>query len=182
MLRHASPIRGASSHMNSDASCVNPEQRFSPRFDSGESGPKGEASEVNTGRVLERRLPSLDGLRAISICFVLIGHLGGGLYFHNKGFIGSTLTALPDFGVKIFFVISGYLITLLLMSELVRTGEINIFHFYVRRAFRILPAAYTFIAVSILFLGNTLTLTNQALAVAFAENYAPNPEWNFGHL
>jgi peptidoglycan/LPS O-acetylase OafA/YrhL len=78
---------------------------------------EGETSERAAGRVLHRHIPSLDGLRALSIIFVLIGHTGHQLYFDNANLVGLALDSLPGLGVKIFFVISGYLITLLLLSE-----------------------------------------------------------------
>ena len=83
------------------------------------------------------RIPSLDGLRAISILLVLIGHL------HESG----VLAGFPIFGVHIFFVISGYLITTLLQREHERDNRIDLAAFYRRRCFRILPAAYTYIVV-----------------------------------
>jgi len=85
------------------------------------------------------RIPSLDGLRAMSILFVLIGHLSGRL---------SGVTArLSSFGVHVFFVLSGYLITRLLQHEYERAGRIDLVAFYRRRSFRIFPAAFTYILV-----------------------------------
>jgi peptidoglycan/LPS O-acetylase OafA/YrhL len=74
-----------------------------------------------------RRLAGLDGLRAIAALVVV--------FFHNQG---------PDIlqgwiGVQIFFVLSGYLITTLLLREHSATGRVDLGRFYLRRAFRILP-------------------------------------------
>ena len=92
---------------------------------------------------LQNRLPSLDGLRAFSIILVCVGHIAGTigapdflLPFHNLG----------NFGVKIFFVISGFLITYLLLLEREKTGGINLKQFYIRRTFRLFPAFYFFVA------------------------------------
>lgn len=67
------------------------------------------------------RIPSLDGLRALSIGMVLFAHLLGTQNF--------PLTAVPlpwgSLGVRIFFVISGFLITSLLLRELDQTGRIH---------------------------------------------------------
>jgi peptidoglycan/LPS O-acetylase OafA/YrhL len=86
---------------------------------------------------MRKRIPSLDGLRAISIACVLIGHI-----FHTVA--AQLLAAL---GVQTFFVISGYLITTLLQNEGLRSGHINIKEFYRRRCFRIFPAAFVYISV-----------------------------------
>ncbi|WP_246541185.1 acyltransferase family protein [Mycobacterium spongiae] len=73
-------------------------------------------------------MPALDGLRAIAVVLVLVGH--GGIPGVGGGFIG----------VDIFFVLSGFLITSLLLDELSRTGRIDLTAFWVRRARRLLPA------------------------------------------
>jgi peptidoglycan/LPS O-acetylase OafA/YrhL len=91
------------------------------------------------------RIPSLDGLRALSISFVLLGHLA-----FTPGFpiTRSWWTdAYAHYGVRIFFVISGYLITTLLVREREKTGAIDLKQFYIRRAYRILPAAYFYLIV-----------------------------------
>lgn len=84
------------------------------------------------GEVLSRsRLPALDGLRAIAVLTVIIYHFG--------------FTAVPgDLGVSAFFVLSGFLITWLLLRELSQTGGISPGKFYVRRMLRIAPAYYGF--------------------------------------
>jgi peptidoglycan/LPS O-acetylase OafA/YrhL len=89
---------------------------------SGEAAPRPPAS---LGHV-----PSLDGLRAVSFLFVFAAHAG-----LEKLVPGG-------FGVTIFFFLSGYLITSLLRSEYARTGAINLRHFWLRRALRILPPFY----------------------------------------
>ena len=78
----------------------------------------------------ERRdgIPALDGLRAIAVALVLVGH--GGIPGIGGGFIG----------VDIFFVLSGFLITSLLLDELGRNGRIELTGFWIRRARRLLPA------------------------------------------
>jgi peptidoglycan/LPS O-acetylase OafA/YrhL len=141
-----------------------------------------EASEQDAGRVLDGRIPSLDGFRAISIVFVLIGHIGQQVYFNETSPAGWVMHSLPGFGVKIFYVISGYLITLLLLQENRKSGTIDLLHFYVRRAFRILPAAYTFMAIIFLVAGASIYPVNKLLAVVFAENYSLHEQWLVGHL
>ncbi|WP_156686047.1 acyltransferase family protein [Mycobacterium sp. Marseille-P9652] len=73
-------------------------------------------------------IPALDGLRAIAVGLVLVGH--GGIPGVGGGFIG----------VDVFFVLSGFLITSLLLDELGRNGRIDLTGFWIRRARRLLPA------------------------------------------
>ncbi|MGH3635804.1 MAG: acyltransferase family protein, partial [Mycobacterium sp.] len=73
-------------------------------------------------------IPALDGLRAVAVALVLADH--GGIPGMGGGFLG----------VDIFFVLSGFLITSLLLDELGRTGRIDLAGFWIRRARRLLPA------------------------------------------
>jgi peptidoglycan/LPS O-acetylase OafA/YrhL len=93
------------------------------------------------------RIPSLDGLRAISICLVLLAHLVGTRSFPLT-LTSGYLLALGELGVHVFFVISGFLITRLLLDELAGTGRISLPEFYFRRTMRIFPAYYTFLLAS----------------------------------
>ena len=76
-------------------------------------------------------LPGLDGLRAIAVLAVVVYHANKN-WLHG-GFLG----------VEVFFVISGYLITLLLLTESEQHGRINFRAFWMRRARRLLPAMWT---------------------------------------
>jgi peptidoglycan/LPS O-acetylase OafA/YrhL len=86
--------------------------------------------------------PQIDGLRAVAVIAVLVYHLRLG---DEDGFL------LPGgfLGVDIFFVISGFLITRILLTELDATGRVSIGRFYARRARRILPALLAVILASI---------------------------------
>ena len=75
-------------------------------------------------------LPGLDGLRAVAVIAVMIYHAN------------STWLAGGYLGVEVFFVISGYLITLLLIAEHERTGTIDLKNFWLRRFRRLLPALF----------------------------------------
>ena len=90
-----------------------------------------------------RRIPSLDGLRALSIGLVLVFHSAP----NNSPHPFLWILGNGDLGVSIFFVISGFLITSLLLEEHGDTGTISLKTFYLRRAFRILPPFYTFLIV-----------------------------------
>jgi peptidoglycan/LPS O-acetylase OafA/YrhL len=82
--------------------------------------------------------PAVDGLRAVAILGVVAYHI------NLPGITGGYC------GVDVFFVISGYLITQLLLAELQRTGRISIVQFYARRARRLLPALAIVIFVTLL--------------------------------
>jgi peptidoglycan/LPS O-acetylase OafA/YrhL len=93
------------------------------------------------------RIPYLDGLRAYSILLVLFGHtVDSNPWFQGRWYL---LTFLADshLGVRIFFVLSGFLITTLLLNEQDATGRISIRGFYERRIARIFPAFYLYFAV-----------------------------------
>ncbi len=75
-------------------------------------------------------LPGLDGIRALAVVSVMIYHANSD--WLKGGFLG----------VEVFFVISGYLITLLLISEKEQTNHVDMKHFWIRRARRLLPALF----------------------------------------
>lgn len=93
------------------------------------------------------RIPSLDGWRAIAILLVLIDHatLTSGF---PKSILGHyALFVDGNLGVRIFFVLSGFLISLLLLKETDRTGGVSLRHFYLRRIFRIFPVYFAYLGV-----------------------------------
>ena len=103
----------------------------------------------------------LDALRAVSALIVVLYHYG--FYFVPAGV-----------GVMIFFVISGFLITWLLLDQFEKTGNISLGHFYFRRTFRIFPAFYVFWAIIVggLLVRHGHILWGQAIATFFyAGNY-----------
>lgn len=95
-----------------------------------------------------RRLPSLDGLRAISIVLVLVGHLAGSRHFLAMATVAKA-GDLGNLGVRVFFVISGFLITGLLAAEREKTGGVDLRAFYIRRALRIFPAFFVFLFAAV---------------------------------
>ena len=100
-----------------------------------------------------RRIPSLDGLRAISIFLVVALHTLQRYSVHHP--VSYTWRAVfnGSLGVSIFFVISGYLITSLLLKEHGGRGSISLSGFFVKRAFRILPPILAYVAVLLLLAG-----------------------------
>jgi hypothetical protein len=102
--------------------------------------------------------PSLNGLRAISIFFVILHHL------LIKGQIRENYITdlIPDgqFGVNIFFVISGFLITSLLIKEEINEEKISLKYFYIRRILRIFPAYYFYLFILfILFINKIIYIS-----------------------
>lgn len=81
--------------------------------------------------------PGLDGLRGIAVALVLVNHTG-------LPYTGTAGTV----GVNVFFVLSGFLITRLLLEEKNRYGSVSLKYFYQRRALRIFPAMYAYLAVT----------------------------------
>ncbi len=94
------------------------------------------------------RVPSLDGLRAVSAAMVVFGHAVKLLQVGRHLPYGAGVAdAWGPVGVTVFFVISGFLITRLLIEESRASGSISFRGFFARRAFRILPAYWTYLAV-----------------------------------
>ena len=88
--------------------------------------------------------PEIDGLRAIAVLPVILFHAGVGLF--SGGFVG----------VDVFFVISGYLITKIILTDL-EQEQFKIVNFYERRARRILPALFFVVFTSVPFAFLTLS-------------------------
>jgi peptidoglycan/LPS O-acetylase OafA/YrhL len=133
----------------------------------------------------DRRIPSLDGLRAVSIALVLLGHLAG-----TNGFpIPMRVLAYADIaglGVHVFFVISGFLISGLLLDEMARTRTISLSKFYLRRTLRIFPPYYTLlfcVAMASTFGWLALAPGDMAHALSYTMNYRSPAEraWWLGH-
>lgn len=123
------------------------------------------------------RIPSLFGLRAVCISFVLLAHLSGTRNF----FQSHALELYGNLGSRIFFVLSGFLITSQLLRERERTGTIALRDFYVRRAYRIFPAAYVFMLMTIALHWDELAWPNIATALTYCANFYRG-KWVLGHL
>jgi peptidoglycan/LPS O-acetylase OafA/YrhL len=130
------------------------------------------------------RIPSLDGLRAISIILVLLGHLDGtaGYPFTNNPVM--RLADLANVGVRVFFVISGFLITGLLLKEVEKTGRISLRHFYFRRTLRIFPPYYSLILVAVIMGAYGIAHLRPGdvtAALTYTMNYHHDRGWTLGH-
>lgn len=133
-----------------------------------------------------RGIPSLDGLRAIAVLVVIWGH--GAATLEQTPLVEGLRAVLPTgyFGVQVFFVLSGFLITMLLVREREKTGRISLGSFYKRRAYRILPALYVFLLV-LLVLALTGVITGIGprdfiSSALFLRDYWPTDgSWWVGH-
>jgi peptidoglycan/LPS O-acetylase OafA/YrhL len=124
-----------------------------------------------------QRIPSLDGLRAISITLVILSHL-----VKWKHVSLQVIGSYGALGVFIFFVLSGYLITNLLLREHERTGTVSLRDFYIRRAFRIFPAALVFLTVVIILFWHQMRWFHILAALLYVANMDLTRPWIFGHL
>jgi peptidoglycan/LPS O-acetylase OafA/YrhL len=95
-----------------------------------------------------RHFPQLDGFRGLCILLVLLGHSAEYSPEWPPQLLGFRATA--ELGVTCFFILSGFLITCLLIDEQKRTGNISLSRFYWKRALRIVPAYYVMLAVTAL--------------------------------
>ena len=121
-------------------------------------------------------LPTLDGWRAIAIAGVLIDH-GTGMFFRGASWYPYLRTG-PN-GVSLFFAISGFLICSRLLEEEQLFGRISLKGFYLRRACRILPAAFAYLGVLALLAVTGLVIVTPVewwSCVLFFRNYLP-PGW-----
>jgi peptidoglycan/LPS O-acetylase OafA/YrhL len=149
-----------------------------------------------TAPKLPRQIPSLDGLRGTAIALVIFGHACAthlAPAFLDRPF----LTSLGNVGVRLFFVISGFLITTLLLRDIEQHGQIRLRTFYLRRTLRIFPAVFFYIGVIwLLYLAGLIDLTfklgsrqyvesavpDLIHAITFTQNYNHDYNWYFNHL
>jgi peptidoglycan/LPS O-acetylase OafA/YrhL len=111
-----------------------------------------------------RYAPGLDGVRALAVALVVGYHLGVPAF--RGGFIG----------VSVFFTLSGYLITSLLLGELERTQRVDLTHFWIRRARRLLPASMAVLVTVVLTaaIGGSPKLGDYARQAVSASLYVAN--------
>lgn len=123
---------------------------------------------------MQGRIDWLDGWRAVAVSLVIASHVGQ--HYHWTYGIPGKL------GVFIFFFISGYIVTRLLLKEREATGRIDIADFYRRRALRILPPLLVYITIC-LFLGQT-EISSAVRSLLFTCNITHLPGdcgWTLGH-
>jgi peptidoglycan/LPS O-acetylase OafA/YrhL len=134
-------------------------------------------------------LPTLDGWRSVAIALVLFAHASESLldaiplnFLANLG----SLKMVGLIGVQLFFGLSGFLITSKLLEEEARHGRISLAAFYIRRSFRILPAALAFLSViALLAMAGVLDISPARWfsTLFFAANYSwAEHSWYLGHF
>ena len=111
------------------------------------------------------RLGPLDGLRAVAVLIVMLSHAG----------LGQIVPG--GFGVTIFFFLSGYLITTLMVRERADTGNLNLKAFYLRRTVRIVPPMLIAMAIAVGLsatgFGRNINYSGLTWDVLFLSNYSP---------
>jgi peptidoglycan/LPS O-acetylase OafA/YrhL len=113
------------------------------------------------------RITELDGWRAVSVLCVIFGHFCSSHFPQTIAHHPRPAQVLLDtgsLGVKVFFVISGFVICRLLIMEEQRFGAVSLKGFYIRRAFRILPPFYLYLA-AIAILSSLALISNSWLAL-----------------
>lgn len=135
---------------------------------------------------LTGRIPSLDGLRTCSILLVIVSHL---TICATPGGPGRNLmlafTQNGSLGVSIFFVISGFLITTLLLRESEQFQRVSLKRFYIRRAFRILPTFMGFMLTAFILASlGVISVGTVSFIHAFTmtSDYQRHPDWYVGHI
>jgi len=128
------------------------------------------------------RNPAIDGLRAVSILLVILSHVLQ--TYHWTQSVPFVWRLVPGAtGVSVFFVVSGYLITTLLLKERAGRGRISLRRFYFRRFFRIVPAFVVYVsAVAVLNLMGLLNMPwlDFGAALTYVTNYT-HVQWPLGH-
>ena len=127
----------------------------------------------------EKHLRPLDGLRAISILWVIVFHAAwySGAFIPLPTYVGLLLapTMLPvwrgDFGVDIFFVLSGFLVAGILIDERAQTGRLDLLRFYWRRLVRLWPALVVACALYVHFVGEHASMI--WANVLYVSNFVP---------
>ena len=149
--------------------------------------PVEESAPTPRGTRVSERIPSLDGLRALAITFVVAAHAvqRGAPWISPRS--TTYLVILAYTGVKIFFVLSGFLITSLLQKELRETGTLSLHSFYWRRTLRIFPAMYAFLiamavghAIGVVRIGDDSPSRIFSCA-AYLSDYIPVWGWPLHH-
>ncbi|MEO7768297.1 MAG: acyltransferase [Ferruginibacter sp.] len=138
----------------------------------------------------KQKYPSINGLRAMSITLVIIHHLSlqNNVFKNFSGvkWLRPFLLFITDgqMGVNVFFVISGFLITSLMLQEQVDTGSVSLKNFYIRRTLRIFPAYYFLLLVYFFIqLSGFIKIPNHSwlTAITYTKYFNWNSDWYTRH-
>lgn len=128
------------------------------------------------------KIHGFDGLRGLAVITVILTHLGVYGELHKSGKLSSGVLDMisGDAGVHLFFVLSGLLITLLLVQEMQATGRIDIKRFYMRRILRIFPLYFllVFLVAALQWVGNAGVPTRSFLySFTYTYNFIPRADY-----
>lgn len=136
-----------------------------------------------------RYIKGLHGVRALSILLVILTHMDLLARIPNNSYVVNHVWPLfsGETGVMIFFVLSGFLITSILLFEKEQTGEINIKHFFIRRFLRLLPPLVLFYgAIILIAVTGWIPIPTESIlyAVFYCYNFVPNQfyVYELGHI
>lgn len=136
--RHASDQQAPHERSRASRQATEPRRAAGPHRTPANKGARtnSAAKEQAPTRPKSRYIPALDGLRTLAVVAVVLYHLN--LTWAQGGLLG----------VTVFFVLSGYLITRLLINEVSKTGRIDLKSFWIRRIRRLFPAVVTVVVVT----------------------------------
>lgn len=136
--RHASDQQAPHERLRTNRQTTEPRRAAGSHRSPANKGARTDsaAKEQAPTRPKSRYIPALDGLRTLAVVAVVLYHLN--LTWAQGGLLG----------VTIFFVLSGYLITRLLLNEIAKTGRIDLKSFWIRRIRRLFPAVVTVVVVT----------------------------------
>jgi peptidoglycan/LPS O-acetylase OafA/YrhL len=132
---------------------------------------------INSPLASQARLVWVDVLRGLAVLLVLFRHIHLERPKAAAGFLYRSLYFLQTggfFGVDLFFVISGFLVSGILFRQFIKTGRIQPVRFLIRRGFKIYPPFWVFIASTLIWIWVTqrrLPLVNALSELAFVQNY-----------
>ena len=131
-----------------------------------------------------QRIPALDGLRAISVSMVIVCHAMRLPSIKLPDRLGAAFVCGGNLGVRFFFVISGFIISKLLLTEIESHGKVDLRKFYFRRTFRILPAYYVFLCCVVVMSSLRIwgiETGNLIPPLSFTSNYIHTQSWSTSH-
>ena len=144
--------------------------------------------EASSGRpdwVEHGKIGGIDGLRGYAILGVLVAHASHVFIFDESDPLATAAGFMGRLGVLLFFAISGFLITLLLLRERERSGSISLRGFYRRRTLRIIPAYVCYLAVVFAASGAgrlAVDSRSRLAALTYTMNFTPRPSLATEHI
>jgi peptidoglycan/LPS O-acetylase OafA/YrhL len=127
-------------------------------------------------------LPGLNGIRAIAASIVVVFHVDQFAYLFGLKPLGFGSNGLASYAVDMFFALSGFLITYLLLKEKEKIKDIQLSKFYIRRILRIWPLYYIAVACTLFFLSSNIITTNASIPTSLSLYILliPNVAYAFG--